>query len=231
MVALPNRCRVKWSIDAGEEHLVADGGVELLEDARALGVGDPVEVLERRGRVDGAVAGDRVRARALVGVEPPLAAGVGVVTHASSYSVTSAVTRLPMYSAKDSLSQRSSHHFGVTMLPNHWCAISCATVVARWIRHAPGDPAGEDQRVAEGDAARVLHRAGVELRDEGLVVVAERVADPEQPVELVEALPGDREQLVGVRVEVGGDARRARSARAGCRRARRGPGGRARRRG
>ena len=39
-----------------------------------------------------------------------------------------------MYSAKDSLSHRSSHHFGVVMLPNHWCAISCATVVARWIR-------------------------------------------------------------------------------------------------
>ena len=39
-----------------------------------------------------------------------------------------------MYSAKDSLSHRSSHHSGVTRLPNHWCAISCATVVARWIR-------------------------------------------------------------------------------------------------
>ncbi len=39
-----------------------------------------------------------------------------------------------MYSAKDSLSHRSSHHCGVTMLPNHWCAISCATVVARAIR-------------------------------------------------------------------------------------------------
>ena len=39
-----------------------------------------------------------------------------------------------MYSAKDSLSHRSSHHFGVTMLPNHWCAISWATVVARWMR-------------------------------------------------------------------------------------------------
>ena len=47
---------------------------------------------------------------------------------------------------------------------------------------------------------------GVELRHEGLVVVAERVADPEQPVELVEALPGQREQLVGVLVEVGRDA-------------------------
>ena len=39
-----------------------------------------------------------------------------------------------MYSANDSLSHRSSHHGGVTRLPNHWCAISCARVVARAIR-------------------------------------------------------------------------------------------------
>ena len=55
-------------------------------------------------------------------------------TQASSYWVTSAVTRLPMYSANDSLSHRSSHHFGVVMLPNHWCAISWARVEARPIR-------------------------------------------------------------------------------------------------
>ena len=41
-----------------------------------------------------------------------------------------------MYSAKDSLSHRSSHHSGVVMLPNHWCAISCATVVALLMRAA-----------------------------------------------------------------------------------------------
>ena len=48
--------------------------------------------------------------------------------------MTSAVTRVPRYSANDSLSHRSSHHAGVVMLPNHWCAISWATVVARTIR-------------------------------------------------------------------------------------------------
>ena len=36
-----------------------------------------------------------------------------------------------MYSANDSLSQRSSHHARVTRLPNHWWAISCATTTAR----------------------------------------------------------------------------------------------------
>ena len=48
------RCRTgaasKWSTTPVEEHLVAQGGVELLEDARALGVGDAVEVLQRRRR-------------------------------------------------------------------------------------------------------------------------------------------------------------------------------------
>ena len=39
-----------------------------------------------------------------------------------------------MYSANHSFSQMSSHHCIVTRSPNHWCAISCATVVARWMR-------------------------------------------------------------------------------------------------
>ncbi len=68
---------------------------------------------------------------------PQLLRPNAVCTQASSYSVTSAVTRLPMYSAKDSLSHRSSHQRGVTRSPNHWCAISWARVVARltrWLR-------------------------------------------------------------------------------------------------
>ena len=77
-------------------------------------------------------------------------------------------------------------------------------------------PAGhlgrEEQRVPEGDAARVLHRAGVELRHERLVVVAERVADAEQPVHLVEPLPGQGEQLVGVGIELLGQAGACREA-------------------
>src|SRR2546426_284762 len=34
----------------------------------------------------------------------------------------------PSHCAKDSLSQMSSHQTGVTRSPNHWCAISCATI-------------------------------------------------------------------------------------------------------
>ena len=59
------------------------------------------------------------------------------MTQVSENSVTSAVTRAPMYSAKDSLSHRSSHHAGVTRSPNHMCAISCTIVLARttwWVR-------------------------------------------------------------------------------------------------
>ena len=41
------------------------------------------------------------------------------------------------------------------------------------------------------------------------MVVAERVPDPEQAVELVEALPGQGEELFGVLVEVGRELARA----------------------
>ncbi len=68
-----------------------------------------------------------------------------------------------------------------------------------------GDLAGEQQWVAQRHAPGVLHGTGIELRHERLVVVAERVADAEEPVELVEALLGHREQLVGVGVEGRGD--------------------------
>ena len=52
-------------------------------------------------------------------------------TQASSWPAASSATRVPMYSAKDSFSHRSSHQTGVTRSPNHMCAISCRIVVAR----------------------------------------------------------------------------------------------------
>ena len=63
-----------------------------------------------------------------------------------------------------------------------------------------GDLAAEDVDLGEGDRARVLHRAGRELRDEQLVVLAERVGRVEHVLEVVQALPGDLEDLVGVEV-------------------------------
>src|SRR6266536_3220053 len=50
--------------------------------------------------------------------------------------VVSAATRTPRYSANDSLSHRSSHHRMVTRSPNHMCAISWATTMARTDRSA-----------------------------------------------------------------------------------------------
>ena len=71
---------------------------------------------------------------------------------------------------------------------------------------AARDLGGEDVGIAEGDAAGVLHGAGVELGNERLVVVAEGIALVEESVELVEALPGHGQDLLGVPVEVRGDA-------------------------
>ncbi len=65
-----------------------------------------------------------------------------------------------------------------------------------------GDARPEDVGLHERHAARVLHRAFLELGHEELVVLAERVLDAERAVEEVEALPGHLEDLVGV--EVGG---------------------------
>jgi len=69
--------------------------------------------------------------------------------------------------------------------------------------HLPGevgDPGAEQVVLQERHAARVLHRAGLELRHEDLVVLADRVADPERVVEEVEALPGHLEDLLGIQV-------------------------------
>jgi hypothetical protein len=56
----------------------------------------------------------------------------------------------------------------------------------------------EDILLQEGHAAGVLHRPGVELGDEQLVVLAERVAVVEHPVVEVETGLGDVEDLIGV---------------------------------
>ena len=63
-----------------------------------------------------------------------------------------------------------------------------------------GDLRAEDVVVEERDAGRVLHRAGVELGHEQLVVLVERIAVVERAVIPVEALLGDQQDLVGVEV-------------------------------
>src|SRR5690606_3594088 len=51
--------------DTGEEDVVTHPGVQLLQDARALGVGDAVEVLQCGGSIGRAVPGDGMGAGAL----------------------------------------------------------------------------------------------------------------------------------------------------------------------
>ena len=80
------------------------------------------------------------------------------------------------------------------------CAISCRIVSRAALVAGVGDLAAEHVVLAERHAAGVLHRAGVELGDEQLVVLVEGVAHAEVGVVPVEALLGDLEQLVGVEV-------------------------------
>ena len=58
----------------------------------------------------------------------------------------------------------------------------------------------EDVGLGERDGARVLHRAGVELGHEELVVLRERVREVELLLEVREALVGLLEDVVGVEV-------------------------------
>ena len=63
-----------------------------------------------------------------------------------------------------------------------------------------GDAAAEHVVLEERDAPGVLHRAGVELRHEELVVLRERVGGREGLLEEREPLLGDGQDLVGVEV-------------------------------
>src|SRR5580658_7477861 len=53
------------------------------------------------------------------------------VVQAPVYGVASTLASAAQYSANDSLSHKSSHHFMVTRSPNHMCAISCRITLAR----------------------------------------------------------------------------------------------------
>ena len=57
-----------------------------------------------------------------------------------------------------------------------------------------------DERLAKGDASRVLHRANVEFGDEELVVLVEGIRQLEIPLEEIEAGGRDLEDLVSLRV-------------------------------
>ena len=187
-MALPNRCLSKWSTDAPEEHLVAEARVELRGSRspwRRRCRRSPAAPRTRRPRRCRRPGGCSAAGR------PPAPTGVACGPRHPDVGVLGDVGGDPV-----------AHVLGEGLVEPQVVPPRRGDEVAEpLVRHLVRDragagdvaacahPAREDQRVAERDAARVLHRAGVELGHERLVVVAERVADAEQPVELVEALP------------------------------------------
>ena len=83
--------------------------------------------------------------------------------------------------AKASLSQMPSHQPIVTRSPNHMWASSCAMTSATRSSsvRAACVLVDEERRVAEGDAAEVLHGAGGEVRDGDEVHLVAGVGDVE----------------------------------------------------
>ncbi len=187
--------------DRGQEVVLAHVGHELLEHGGALGVGDPVEVhLDRGDVVD--VGGDRVGRRQLVlpvgpglpgmgergpGVRPPGNRGLGHDRRPAGERLVQPQVVPPAHG--DQVAEPHVRHLVQDRL-------------GPALPLGVGDPGAEQVALQERDAAGVLHRARLVLGHEQLVVLAERVAHPERAVEVVEALPGDLEDLV--RVQVGG---------------------------
>ncbi len=187
-------------LHALEEGVLADVGHQLLEHRGALGVGDAVEVdLDVLQVVD--VGHDRVGGGQLVlpvgpglhlvgeggpGVRPLGAGGLGLAD-----GLGEGRERLVQPEVVPPLhgDEVAEPHVGELVQDRRGAGLV----------RGVGDLGAEHVLVAQGDGARVLHRAGVELRDEQLVVLRERVGEVELLLEVVEALLGDRED--GLRVQ------------------------------
>ncbi len=182
-----------------EEGVLADVGDQLLEHRGALGVGDAVEVdLDVLQVVD--LRHDRVGGRQLVlpvrpglhlvgeggpGVRPLGAGGLGLADGLgeSGERLVQPEVVPPLHG-----DEVAEPHVGELVQDGRGAQLVGGV----------GDLGTEHVLVAEGDGARVLHRTGVELRDEQLVVLREGVGEVELVLEVVEALLGDVEDGVGV---------------------------------
>ena len=87
--------------------------------------------------------------------------------------------RCSMNVANASFSQMPFHHFIVTRSPNHMCAISCTIVSAAPVISSSVTCVGIEQqaRLAERDAAEVLHRAEREVGERDEVALLARIRD------------------------------------------------------
>ncbi|MGC0425535.1 hypothetical protein RKD32_001890 [Streptomyces sp. SAI-195] len=203
--ALANLLPREVGVDAGQEVLLAEPGDELAQGGGALGVGDAVEVEQRGGGVPDVLGGDGVGGGALVGVVAPGLAGDAEVG--------------PGVGEAGGLGGGLvAHVLGEGLVqPDVVPPAQGDQVAEPHVRHLVGDDHGaglplgvrdggaEDEVVAEGDEAGVLHGTGVELGDERLVVGVEGVGLVELLVVAVEAGPGDLEEFVGVGVQVRGE--------------------------
>ncbi len=178
----------------GQEVVQADVGDELLEHGGALGVGNAVEVDLDRSYV-GHVRRDRVGRGKLVrllqlgegrpGAAPAGRLGLGQHRRPGGERLVQPQVVPPAHG--DQVTEPHVRH-----LVQYRRRAGLAAEV--------GDPGPEHVVLKEGHAARVLHRAGLVLGHEQLVVLAERVAHRERAVEEVEPLPGHLENLVRVQV-------------------------------
>ena len=192
-------------VDAGQEVLLAEPGDELAQGGGALGVRDAVEVEQRGGGVGdgGRVGGDGVGGGALVGVVAPALAGDGEVgpgvgpggglgqdleAHVLGEGLVQPDVVPPLEG-----DEVAEPHVGHLVGDDHAAGLALGV----------GDGGAEDEVVAEGDQAGVLHRARVELGDECLVVGVERIRLLEDLVVAVEAAAGGGQQLALVGVQVG----------------------------
>ncbi len=176
---------------------------QLLEDGGTLGVGDAVEVELGVLQVPD-VRGDRVRGGELVLPVGPGLALVGEGDPGGGVAGAGADQAVGAHEVGEGLLQPQ------VVPPAHGHQVAEPHVrhlvqddVGPALVGGVGDLRAEDELLAEGDAAGVLHRADVVLGDKGLVVLAEGVRVVELLVEEVESELGDAEDLV--RVEVRGE--------------------------
>ena len=185
--------------DSRVERVYPDPGDELLEHRTTFGVGDAIEVhLDVFEVVDG--RDHRMRRRQLV-----LAVGPALLHR---------LERGPRFRPLGGLSGRDGRRpFGERLVepevvpPLHGDEVA-EPHVREFVQDRDDaafldcvrDLAAEHIRFSEGDGARILHRAGIELGNEQLVVFGERIRVSELFFVVGEPLPGLLEDVVRVEV-------------------------------
>ncbi|SIK30823.1 Uncharacterised protein [Mycobacteroides abscessus subsp. abscessus] len=193
------RVRVEVGLQAREELGAADPGDELLEHRGALGVGDAVEVdLDVSEVLDG--GDDGVGARQLV-----LPVRPGLLDRRERRPGIGVLRRLGRGQRRHELGEGLVEPQVVPPAHRHEVAEPhVGELVEDGDRAALdeclGGPGAEDVVLEDRHRSGVLHRPGIELGDEELIVLLERVGHPELAFEELEARAGDGEEVLRVEV-------------------------------